>query len=104
MNALANGLGSAPREIALGAPQSVIKGVANYFTQKGLKVQVVDEDDFAKEESDVIIYQIDWEKTSVYLSPFKADGYCPNVVIALNCLSPEQVLDQICGFLEAIQF
>ena len=104
MNKLANSLGSASREIALGAPQSVIKGVADYFTRKGLKVQVVDEDDCAKEESDVIIYQIDWEKASVYLSPFKADGYCPNVTISVNCLSPEKGLDQIVGFLEAIQF
>ena len=95
MNKLANSLGSASREIALGAPQSVIKGVADYFTRKGLKVQVVDEDD---------CYQIDWEKASVYLSPFKADGYCPNVTISVNCLSPEKVLDQIVGFLEAIQF
>ncbi len=104
MNTLANGLGKATKEIALGAPQSVIEGVAEYFTHKGLKVQVVDEDDSSKEESDIIIYQIDWEKNSVYLSPFKAEGYCPNVTIAINCLSPEKVLDQIVGFLEAIQF
>ncbi|MBR3163321.1 MAG: hypothetical protein IKF17_04410 [Clostridia bacterium] len=104
MNTLANGLGRASKELILGADEEILEGVRDYFAQKGQKVVFVYEDDCLKEDCDVVIYQIDWEKASVYLSPFKADDYCPNVVIALNCLSAEQVIDQICGFLEAINF
>ena len=104
MKALANGLGRASKEIILGADEEILEGVGEYFMKKGQKVVFVYEDDFLKEDCDVCIYKIDWEKSSVYLCPFKADGYCPNVLIALNCLSDHQIIDQICGFLEAIKF
>lgn len=104
MNALANGLGKAKKEIILGADEEILEGVREYFTKKGQKVVFVYEDDCLKEDCDVCVYIVDWEKASVYLSPFKADGYCPNVVIALNFLSSQQVIDQICVFLEAIKF
>ncbi len=104
MNALANGLGKAKKEIILGADEEILEGVREYFAQKGQNAIIVYEDDCCKEECDVVIYQIEWEKASVYLSPFRSEGYCPNVVIALNCLSNDQIIDQICGFLEAIKF
>ena len=104
MNKLANSLGSASREIALGAPQSVIKGVADYFASKGLKVRVVDEDDFLKEDCDICIYQTDWEEDSVNFSPSMADGYCPIWKIGVNNLSPEMVLHKIVEVLEVYQF
>lgn len=106
MNALANnGLGKkATKEIILGADEEILEGVREYFTRKGQKAVIVYEDDCIREECDVIIYSIDWERASVYISPFKEDGYCPNVMIALNCLSPEQIIEQICELLEVIKF
>ena len=100
MNALADGR----REIILGADQEVLEGVKKFFAQKGQKAVIVYEDDCFRSPCDVIIYSIDWEKPSVYISPFKADGYCPNIMIALNCLSSEQIVEQICKLLEAINF
>ena len=113
MNKLANncfGKAHPSKELVIGADDNEVidelyEGLKKFFEGQGLKVCRVHEDECAHEECDVVIYIMDdWNQTSVYMSPFRADGYCPNLIIALHCLTVEKILDQITGFLEAIKF
>lgn len=105
MNKLANGLGkNASSEVVIGASEEVITGLFDYFSLKGLKVVLLEKDDCLTEDCDVVLYEVDWEEESVYMLPFREDGYCPNITISLNYMPTERVLDHMYEFLEAIKF
>ena len=107
MNKLANngfGKARAKQELIIGANEEIIQAVFDYYSQRGRNVVIVDQDDYLCETCDVVMYIVDWERTSIYLSPFKETGVCPNVIIERNYLPLENILDQVIGFLEAIDF
>ena len=98
----------ASKEIIIEADDSLVTGLMEYFSLKGLKVLVIGEDQDLKEECDVCIYTINCcnGNDSLYFFPRKKEGYCPEVTIGLknNRLSNKRLLKEIIAFLEAINF
>lgn len=95
----------ASKEIILGADEEVVEAILEAFEQKGINAICLNVDDCCmKQQCDLLVYRIDWEEESVYFSPFREDGYCPNVTISINLMTTDRVVEQICGFLEAIKF
>lgn len=100
MEQLASGLGNR-KIIAVGADDEVIETLFSYYKEKGVKVGCLRiPDKGLVEECDIIITQVYWDDERVYLAP--VDG--PNLLVERGNLSQEQILDQVTGFLEAIDF
>ena len=100
MDNLANGLGG-KKVLAVGADDEVMNDLFSYYKEKGVKVACLRIPGKAiVEDCDVLITQIFWDDERVYLA--LVDG--PNLLVERGNLSQEQVLDQVTGFLEALNF
>lgn len=100
MDNLANGLGG-KKFLAVGADEELLENLSSYYKEKGVKVACLRiPSKELVEDCDLIITQVFWDDERVYLAP--VDG--PNLLVERGNLSQEQVLDQLTGFLEALNF
>ncbi|MBR3249228.1 MAG: hypothetical protein IKF83_00835 [Clostridia bacterium] len=87
--------------LVVGADEEVLEDIFAHYKEQGMRVACLRIPDKGMvKDCDVIITQVFWDDEHVYVAPI--DG--PNLLVERSKLSKEQVMDQITGFLEAINF